>query len=95
VKLLALTQVFHLVIQLIVRKVYGLHTTQLETAVLGFSVCAAMTYLLWLRKPKDVQLSTDLFIARELTKNDRVQLSILNKCGYFVNTFKGNLVHFV
>ncbi|KAK0616926.1 hypothetical protein B0T14DRAFT_254595 [Immersiella caudata] len=86
VKLLALTQVLHLIIQLLVRKVYCLHTTQLETAVLGFSLCAAITYLLWPKKPKDIQLSTNLYITRDLTKDDRLLLSFLNRVGFFKNT---------
>lgn len=51
VKLLALLQVLQ-VVELIIRKVYGLATSPLEIAALGFSVCAGLTYLFWLGKPK-------------------------------------------
>lgn len=50
--MLALLQVLQLVVELIIRKVYGLATSPLEIAALGFSVCAGLTYLFWLGKAK-------------------------------------------
>ncbi|KAK4444478.1 hypothetical protein QBC34DRAFT_308720 [Podospora aff. communis PSN243] len=92
VKLLALAQVVHLVIQLVARTAYNLHTTQLEIALLGFSVCAAMTYLLWLQKPKDIRFPTDIFISRDLTRDNRKMLVYLNRVGFFdnLNSITGN-----
>lgn len=83
IKILALLQVLQLVVELIIRKVYDLPTSQLEIAALSFSVCAAIVYLLWLRKPKDIQLPTDVYITRDLNDADKEQLSWLNSTRYF------------
>lgn len=83
VKVLALLQVLQLVVELIIRKVYGLATSPLEIAALGFSVCAGLTYLFWLGKPKDIHLPTDVYITRDLNDADKEQVRWLNSHGFF------------
>ncbi|KAK0737946.1 hypothetical protein B0T18DRAFT_473932, partial [Schizothecium vesticola] len=90
VKILALLQVFQLVVQLIVRKVYGLPTSQLEITALSFCVGAAFTYLLWLRRPKDIQLPTDVYITWDLNDADKEQLCFLNGISYFKTALLNN-----
>jgi hypothetical protein len=55
IKLIAIFQVFWFVLQVIVRAAKGLNISQLEIAVTAFAVCAIITYLLILPKPKGVQ----------------------------------------
>lgn len=86
VKLLALGQVLWLFIQLIDRKVSGLPSTQLEIAVLSFAVCTFLTYLLWLRKPKDIKIPTEVLTTRRLSREDRCRLLWLNSYGFFENS---------
>jgi hypothetical protein len=52
--------VFWFVLQVIVRAAKGLNISQLEIAVTAFAVCAIITYLLILPKPKGVQLPVTL-----------------------------------
>jgi hypothetical protein len=56
IKLIAIFQVFWFVLQVIVRAAKGLNISQLEIAVTAFAVCAIITYLLILPKPKGVQI---------------------------------------
>lgn len=83
VKVLALLQVLQLVVELIIRKVYGLATSPLEIAALSFSVCAGLTYLFWLGKPKDIHLPTDVYITRDLNDADKEQVRWLNSDSFF------------
>lgn len=83
VKVLALLQVLQLVVELIIRKIYGLATSPLEIAALSFSVCAGLTYLFWLGKPKDIHLPTDVYITRDLNDADKEQVCWLNSHGFF------------
>lgn len=76
IKLIVLGQVLWLVIELIVRKVKGLHTTQLEIAALAFAACTFITYLLWLEKPKDATKQTPIHAARELTFGERIAIDL-------------------
>ena len=85
VKLLALLQVLQLVVQLLTRRHYDLPTSQLEIAVLSFATCTAITYVFWLRKPKDIKIPTDLSAARELDAAIKGQLVWLNDGGFFKN----------
>ncbi|KAK4461544.1 hypothetical protein QBC42DRAFT_270014 [Cladorrhinum samala] len=74
IKLVVLGQVLWLVIELVVRKIKGLHTTQLEITALAFAACTFITYLLWLEKPKDATRQTPIHAARELTLNERISM---------------------
>ncbi|KAH8807157.1 hypothetical protein F5884DRAFT_730769 [Xylogone sp. PMI_703] len=62
VKGLALCQVSWLIIQLLVRNIKDLSSTQLEIAVFGFAICTFVTFLLWFKKPKDVTTPTTIFV---------------------------------
>ena len=63
-KLIAAWQVLWLLIQCIVREAKGLPTTPLEISTLSFSACTLGTYALWLRKPLDVKVATQIPISR-------------------------------
>ncbi|KAI9685715.1 MAG: hypothetical protein M1822_004275 [Bathelium mastoideum] len=54
VEAIAVTQLLWFCIQLIGRAVEHLAITQLEIFVLAFATCSALTYLLHLKKPKDI-----------------------------------------
>ena len=54
VKGTAVLQFLLLIVSLIVRRTQGLDFSQLETITLGFVVCGALTYLLYLHKPQNV-----------------------------------------
>ena len=58
VKGTTVVQVFSLLIQAIVRATERLPISQLEIAVLAFSVCAAVTYLFYWWKPQNVTVPT-------------------------------------
>jgi hypothetical protein len=58
VKGTAVVQVLWLLIQVIVRHTTRLPVSQLEIAVLAFSVCTFFTYLFYLRKPQNVTAPT-------------------------------------
>lgn len=83
VKALALGQVLWFFVELIERKVSGLPSTQLEISVLSFAVCTCITYLLWFKKPKDTEVSTDVFTTRSLDNEDRKLFVSLNYVGFF------------
>lgn len=55
VKILALVQIIYLVIQLVVRKVTGLPSTQLEIGALAFSISSIATYILYWNRPQGVE----------------------------------------
>ena len=93
VKLLALLQVLWLLIQLIDRKVTGIPSTQLEITVVGFASSTFITYLFWLRKPKDINVATEVFITDDLTERDKRRLLDLNYFGFFENALWNKFVH--
>lgn len=93
VKLLALGQVLWLFIQLIDRKVSGLPSTQLEIAVLSFAVCTFLTYLLWLKKPKDIRIPTEVLTTQKLSRVDKCRLLYLNRYGFFENSLLNTATH--
>lgn len=55
VKLLTLVQVSWLIVQLIVRKIARLPSSQLEIAALAFSASSILTYLLYWNRPQGVE----------------------------------------
>ncbi|CZR62982.1 uncharacterized protein PAC_12879 [Phialocephala subalpina] len=89
VKALTLGQVGWFIIQLAVRKAKHLPCSQLEIAVLGFAICTCITYVLWLRKPKDIKVGTDVSTTHKLTVNDKVKIVWLNHSGFFENSLLG------
>jgi len=56
IKLIAIFRVSWFVLQVTVRAAKGLNISQLEIAVTAFAVCAIITYLLILPKPKGLQI---------------------------------------
>jgi len=59
-KLLGTGQALWMVVQVLVRKGAGLPITLLEFNTVLHVVCALIAYLLWLRKPKDIELPTEI-----------------------------------
>lgn len=55
IKLIALGQMIWLAVKLITRHIRRHPTTQLEIMTLAFAACSSVTYLLLLKKPKDVK----------------------------------------
>jgi hypothetical protein len=58
VKTIALFQVLWMALQVIIRRSKGLAISQLELAVTAYSVCAVITYLFLLQKPKNIGISS-------------------------------------
>ncbi|MCJ1263857.1 hypothetical protein MMC22_003727 [Lobaria immixta] len=74
VKILALVQVSWLIIQLIVRKIARLPSSQLEIAALAFSASSILTYLLYWNRPQGVETIWRMKVSRLPTKNELVSL---------------------
>ena len=87
VKLLAVFHVLWLLLQLIDRRATRIPSTQLEITVLGFAASTFITYLLWLEKPKDVTVATEVLVTGDLTVDDKHELLGLNCFGFFENAF--------
>jgi hypothetical protein len=71
-RLIAIAQITWIVFQVIVRGAKGLAISQFEVAVLAFSSCAIIIYILNWKKPKGVQvrytiLSYDRAISSDIT----------------------------
>lgn len=62
-KAVACWQVLWLLIQCIAREARKLPTTPLEISTLSFSACTLATYGLWLKKPLDVKIPTQVSIS--------------------------------
>ena len=92
IKALALAQLAWFFIQLITRKAKDLPCAQLEIAVLGFAICSFATFLLWLKKPKDVKVATDIFTSDDVDPQ-RKRLIWLNGSGFFENVLYNKNVH--
>jgi hypothetical protein len=56
VKTIAVVQVFWAILQIIIRATKGLSISQLELAVVAFSACAIITYILLIPKPQGVRV---------------------------------------
>lgn len=92
VKMTAVIQILWLCIQLIVRKVEGLPTSQLEIAVLAFAVSTIFTYIFLLDKPKDIGTPTFVDVTRPLTTTevDRITSDdLLNRVSFFMAILLG------
>ena len=57
---IAALQFSQLILSLIVRRAQGLDFSQLETITLGFVVCGALIYLIYLYKPQNVETSFEV-----------------------------------
>ncbi|KUJ24448.1 uncharacterized protein LY89DRAFT_679585 [Mollisia scopiformis] len=95
VKFITLGQVIWFIIQLIARKYNGLPCAQLEIAVLGFALCTFVTYLLWLKKPKDIKIGTTIFTTQDyiLDEDTKKRLVWLNLSGFFENSLYEAMEH--
>ncbi|KAF8861684.1 hypothetical protein BDZ45DRAFT_647304 [Acephala macrosclerotiorum] len=65
VKATAVVQVSWMIVQTIVRGARGLAVSQLEIAVLAYSACTIITYILYLKKPQNVKVPTVILLKRE------------------------------
>ena len=70
VEAIAITQLVWFCIQLIGRAVEHLAITQLEIFILAFATCSTLTYLLQLKKPKDVMNPTYISAVRYPTSEE-------------------------
>jgi hypothetical protein len=70
VKLLAISQIIWLCLQLSMRLVQGVPTTQLEVMTMGYALCSAVTYFLLFDRPKDVTTVFEVEAARYPTSNE-------------------------
>ncbi|KAK0648147.1 hypothetical protein B0T16DRAFT_455643 [Cercophora newfieldiana] len=93
VKTLAVIQVLWLVIQLIIRAKMGRQSSQIEITALAFAVCALITYLLLLSRPKDVYTPIVINAVRDADFDEFckiVRLSqptfMMSGCGYTMET---------
>lgn len=59
---IAALQFLQLILSLIVRRIQGLDFSQLETITLGFVICGALIYLIYLYKPQNVETSFEVKI---------------------------------
>ncbi|KAI1116494.1 hypothetical protein F5Y14DRAFT_459121 [Nemania sp. NC0429] len=71
--------------ELIVRKVNGLPSSQLEITALSFSVCAFITYILLLPKPKDIMVAEVIFTRRPLSLEDKKKILKSQSVPFFAN----------
>lgn len=70
-KIFAAVQFLQLSLSLIVRRIQGLDFSQLETITLGFVVCGALIYLIYLYKPQNV--ATPFDVLPQGTDGDPIQ----------------------
>ncbi|KAI0384421.1 hypothetical protein F5Y04DRAFT_229254 [Hypomontagnella monticulosa] len=82
IKVIAIGQVAWFVIQLIVRLVWHIPTSQLEIMTFAFAICTAFTYFLLLEKPKDVEYSIVIRAARYATPWELARLAVVGPAIY-------------
>jgi hypothetical protein len=70
VKLLAISQIIWLCLQLSMRLGQGVPTTQLEVMTMGYALCSALTYFLLFDRPRDVTTVFEVEAARYPTSNE-------------------------
>lgn len=70
VKLLAVSQTTWLFVQLSMRLLRGIPTTQLEVMTMGYALCSATTYILLIRRPKGVQTVIEVEAVRYPTSKE-------------------------
>jgi hypothetical protein len=73
VKLLAISQIIWLCLQLSMRLGQGVPTTQLEVMTMGYALCSAVTYFLLFDRPRDVMTVFEVEAARYPT-SDKMSL---------------------
>jgi hypothetical protein len=70
VKLLAISQIIWLCLQLSMRLGQGVPTTQLEVMTMGYAICSAVTYFLLFDRPRDVMTVFEVEAARYPTSDE-------------------------
>jgi hypothetical protein len=99
VKAIAAFNVLWLIVQLIVRAAQSLPVTQLEIITLSFSLCSLATYIVLLRKPKDVCTRIYVPTARQPSVNDFKELGYLGPSAFWYvraeTWVPDNSVHYV
>lgn len=70
VKLLAISQIIRLCLQLSMRLSQGVPTTQLEVMTMGYALCSAITYIMLFDRPKDVTTVFEVGAARYTTSSE-------------------------
>lgn len=77
VKILAVSQISWLCIQLSTRLARNIPTTQLEVVTLAFTVCSILTYGLLYSRPKDVKTVQEVQAARYPTPAEMIRIANL------------------
>lgn len=82
VKLLAISQLTWLCIQLSKRLLTGNSTTQLELMTMGYALCSVVAYCLLLDRPKDVQTVVEVKAVRHPTPQEMSRISSVGPMSY-------------
>jgi len=82
VKFIAIVQVLWLAIQLAVRAAAGRQSSQIEITALAFAVCALITYLLLIHRPKDVSVPVVISAYRDVTFEEFTEVIALTQPVY-------------
>jgi hypothetical protein len=88
VKLLAVSQITWLCLQLGMRLGQGVPTTQLETMTMGYALCSAITYFLLIDRPKDVTTVSQVEAARYPASHEMSSIASIgpDALGFFRST---------
>ena len=88
VKLLAISQIIWLCLQLSMRLGQGVPTTQLEVMTMGYALCSALTYFLLFDRPRDVTTVFEVEAARYPASNEMCLIASIGPIisGYFRST---------
>ena len=84
VKLLAISKIIWLCLQLSMRLSQGVPTTQLEVMTMGYALCSAVTYFLLFDRPRDVMTVFEVEAARYPTSDE---MSLIASIGPLVFGF--------
>jgi hypothetical protein len=94
VRLIAVSQIGWMVIQIIARAVRGLAVSQLEIAVVAFAACAIFMYVLNWNKPKGVQVPYKLSQQRQKVPQSVVHsIHARREYGGFVRAISGSFAN--
>lgn len=76
------SQIVYLVIQLAMRSIQKLESSQLEIVVIAFATCAIITYVLCFSKPKDVEVPRYIEAARFPTPDEMLKTAEVGSIDY-------------
>lgn len=77
VKIFAFGQILWLVLQFIGRAIQHLPITMLEMATLGSAICSVATFVLWFRKPADIEVPTFISVNETTVELSTLRISPL------------------